>query len=231
MTLDPFGDPIERALRLGELVVGVERTRGEVLGLGQRQRQHLVGQHVRVARRVVDDRDRLTPVALPGEQPVTQLVGDRRLAGAYRLQPLVDRGDALVDRGDAVERHPAVRRVDVWRVTDERLGPVAGIERRLEVMGHEPFVGWPLDRRDVEPVDGRELEVALVAAGHRHDRSGAVAHQHVVGDPNRDVLAGGRVGRVRSGEHARLGTLLVEPLGLLERRRGLAVLDHLGGLL
>ena len=33
----------------------------------------------------------------------------------------------------------------------------------------------------------RELEVALVVRGHGHDRAGAVAHQHVVGDPDRDL--------------------------------------------
>ena len=96
--LHPVGDPIERALRLGELVVGIERARRELIGVGQRQRQHLVGQDVGITGGVVDDRDRLAPVALPGEQPVTQLVGDRRLAEAAGLQPLVDRGDPIGDR-------------------------------------------------------------------------------------------------------------------------------------
>ena len=49
--VDPLGDPVERALRLGELVVGVERARRELVGVRQRQRQHLVGQHVRDCRR------------------------------------------------------------------------------------------------------------------------------------------------------------------------------------
>ena len=39
---------------------------------------------------------------------------------------------------------------------------------------------------------GGEVPVALIAAGHRHDRAGAVAGQHVVGDEhrNRCPLAG-----------------------------------------
>jgi hypothetical protein len=42
----------------------------------------------------------------------------------------------------------------------------------------------------------RELVVALVVGGHGHDRAGAVAGQHVVGDPDRDALAVDRVDRV-----------------------------------
>ena len=48
-----------------------------------------------------------------------------------------------------------------------------------------------------------EVPVALVLAGHRHDRAGAVAHEHVVGDEHRDAGAGDRVGRPAAGEDAR----------------------------
>ena len=65
-------------------------------------------------------------------------------------------------------------------------------------------VGWLLDRRDRQAELAGELEVALVAARHRHDRAGAVAHQDVVGDPDRDLLAVDRIGGVRTGEHAGL---------------------------
>ena len=43
----------------------------------------VVGQRDRTVL-VVHDRERLTPVALPAEQPVAQLVGDRALARARR---------------------------------------------------------------------------------------------------------------------------------------------------
>ena len=36
----------------------------------------------------------------------------------------------------------------------------------------------------------REREVALVVAGHAHHGAVAVAHQHVVADPDRDLLVG-----------------------------------------
>ena len=35
----------------------------------------------------------------------------------------------------------------------------------------------------------RKFEIPLVVSGNGHDRSGAVAHENVVGDPNRDFLA------------------------------------------
>ena len=39
---------------------------------------------------------------------------------------------------------------------------------------------------------------------HRHDRAGAVAREHVVGDPDRNFLASDRIGGIRAGEGAGL---------------------------
>ena len=55
-----------------------------------------------------------------------------------------------------------------------------------------------------------ELPVALVVRGHGHDRAGAVLHQHVVGDPDRDPLAVDRVGREAASEDT---GLLARPPG------------------
>ena len=44
--------------------------------------------------------------------------------------------------------------------------------------------------------------------GHGHDRAGAVAHHHVVGDPDGDWLAVDGIGRIGTGEDA--GLVLVE---------------------
>ena len=38
-----------------------------------------------------------------------------------------------------------------------------------------------------------EFEVALVVRRHGHDRARAVAHQHEVADPDRDLLAAERI--------------------------------------
>ena len=40
------------------------------------------------------------------------------------------------------------------------------------------------------PKVGGEVPVALIVAGHAHDDAGAVAHQHVVGNENGNMLTG-----------------------------------------
>ena len=47
-----------------------------------------------------------------------------------------------------------------------------------------------------------KFKVALVVGRHRHHGAGAVAHQHVIGNPDRDMLTGSRVDRVSAGEYA-----------------------------
>ena len=68
------------------------------------------------------------------------------------------------------------------------------------------------DRDDRQSVLARELEVALVAAGYRHDGAGAVVHEHVVGHPDGDLLAVDRVLDVPARERAVLGALAELPL-------------------
>ena len=85
-------------------------------------------------------------------------------------------------------------------------------------------------RRHRQLVRARELEVAAVVRGHAADCAGAVLHQHVVGDPDREALAVGGIGHVATGEDAVLLFLLafderprsgaphvVENVGLLRR--------------
>ena len=94
---------------------------------------------------------------------------------------------------------------------DERLDDLAlRLVRRATV--ERPGVDQPAvvvdhgDDRQLEAL--RELAVTFVVGRHRHDRAGAVLHQHVVGDPDRDLLAGHGVRRVPPGEDARLLALL-----------------------
>ena len=63
------------------------------------------------------------------------------------------------------------------------------------------------DAPDLQAVLAGEGEVALVVRRHGHDGAGAVAHQHVVGDPDGDALAVDRVDGIGAGEDA--GLLLV----------------------
>ena len=66
--------------------------------------------------------------------------------------------------------------------------------------------GWSVatTTRTGSPNLRREVQVALVVRGHRHDRAGAVVGQHVVGRPHRDPLAVHRVDRVHAQEDAGL---------------------------
>ena len=84
----------QRSLRIGFRILRVEGLRAVVRHVRQVDRQHAVRQQVRDLILVVDDRERLAPVALAAEQPVTQTVADRALAGAGGFQP----ADDLVNR-------------------------------------------------------------------------------------------------------------------------------------
>ena len=81
-----------------------------------------------------------------------------------------------------------------------------------------------LDDRDREL--GRELEVALVVGRHRHDGAGAVAHEHVVADPDGDRRVVHRVHGVGAGEDAGLLLLGAQALDLALAARLVLVGDH-----
>ena len=49
-----------------------------------------------------------------------------------------------------------------------------------------------------------KFKVALIASRNCHDRTGAIAHQDIVGNPDRDFFTGDRVGRMRANKHAGL---------------------------
>ena len=48
----------------------------------------------------------------------------------------------------------------------------------------------------------REIPIALISAGHGHHRARAVAAEHIVTDPDRNVLAGERMLHERACENA-----------------------------
>ena len=162
----------------------------------------------------MDDRDRAAPVALPRDQPVAQAKADGRSGAAACVQRLDDPALSL-GRGEAGE----LARVD------ERL--VLGVRRERAHLGR--LTARRDDhRRHRQPVLHRELVVALVVGGHGHDRSGPVLHQHVIGDPDRDLLLVDRVGRIAAREDAVL--LLLLALGGRAPRRAAHVVED-GGLL
>ena len=182
----------QRRLGRGVPVVGLEGARRVVRHVRQVDGQQLAGDGDRSVVGVPQDRERLAPVALAAEQPVAQPVGRGALARARGGEPLDDRRLGVLDP-QAVQRDLVVGRVD----RSARARPGAA-----EAVG-EAALG--LDRVDHGQVEGLgEREVALVTAGHRHDRAGAVAHEHVVGGEHRDRLAVRGVDGQVAGEDAGL---------------------------
>ena len=136
----------------------------------------------------VDDRDRAAPEPLAGQQPVAQAEVDLALADALLLEP--------VDRLRPWPRRPP--RPSSHRLLMAGPSPGVGLARpspraaaTVRMMGRSNARG--------------EVPVALVLAGHGHDRPGAVGGQHVVGEVDGHRLAGERVGGVGAGEAAPLG--------------------------
>ena len=155
----------------------------------------LVRDRDRVAVVVEDDRDRLPPVALTGEQPVAQLRGDHPDAGAVGFEPLDDRGLGVLDAQTVEER-------GVHGRTIADVGTVAG-DGVVEADGR-------LHRTNDRQAElHREVPVAFVLGRHGHDGAGAVAHQDIVGDEHRDRLAVDRVRRVDTQIDARLLLVLL----------------------
>ena len=97
-------------------------------------------------------------------------------------------------------------RVDHHTGTDERI---------LHLVGEEAVCTFWLDHRDdVEVVAASERKIALVVGRDRHDGSRPVRGEHVVGDPNGDLFAIHRVGRIPTCEDTGLLLVVFETLEL-----------------
>ena len=119
----------------------------------------------------MDEGDRRAPVPLARYAPVAQAPDGLAPAAALLFDPGDDFALGIFDR------HP-VEKVGIDEHALARLGLA-----REELVG---IFGAGSDHaRDRQAVLGREFEVALVVARHRHDRAGAVIHQHEIRDIDR----------------------------------------------
>ena len=165
----------------------------------------------------MDDRNRRAPVALPADAPVAQPPGG--LLGAETL--VRERRRHRID-GDLVGEAAEV--VGVHRHAAARVGvPV------LPVVVAEVLAVDGDHLQDVDAVFLREREVALVVRRNAHHRAVAVAHQHIVADPQVDRFAAQRVPHLQPGRQAlflaqrELGFAGAALLALLDERRELGV--------
>ena len=173
----------------------------EVGHLGQSDRQGVVGKRDRQSVLVVDDRERLAPVTLPGEQPVTQPVGPSWMAGVLGLQPVDGGGDCvlLAQPGQFRSGGLGVRAVagECGFPHSRRGGPV-------NTGTGEPGCRGLQYCADVQAELVGEVQVPLIVSGDGHDRAGAVPGEHVVGQEDGDLFPSDRVDDVGAGEHAGL---------------------------
>src|SRR5699024_1842624 len=182
----PYTTLFRSRLRLAVDVVRGEGPRREVGDLRQVDRQLVVGDRVRGALVVVDDGERLAPVALTGEEPVAQTVLGGRLRESLGLEP-GQRGRLRLGDRRPVEVDLVVRGVD--------LRPVARVDGVLIVVRRR------LHGPDVRQAEGlREVPVARILPGHAHDGARAVVHEDVVRAEHRQPRAGRGILHVRAGE-------------------------------
>src|SRR5260370_329745 len=149
----------------------------------------------------VDDRDGRTPVTLPADQPVAQAIGHHELAGTPFLQVAGHFGNCIIS-GRSIER----TRVDHYPQVFFGLGPCRRVTRLL--------ILWANHLADGNAELACKLKVALVVAGHAHDSTGAVAHQHIISDPDRNLLAIDGICDVAASKDARLLLLRAHALAL-----------------
>ena len=168
----PFFGASQGCFRFGVRVLRVEGARRVVGDFRQFNGQHLFRKSVCNPLLIPDDREGFTPVALAGEEPVTQAVGDGSASQSAFFQPGGHRGfrGRLVEsvQGNAVVsgvHGHAVARVGA-------LGEVVSVG----------VCGITDGSDDVEVEAARELPVAVVVRGHGHDRAGSVVHEDVVGN-------------------------------------------------
>ena len=159
--LEPVARPRQRRL---ELAGGLE-----VVELRQQHRQ--VAPRARASSAAVlevEHREGLAPVALAAEEPVAQLVVD----GGPRQAPCSSSHSFIRAWPRAVGQAVEEAGVDTH----------AGSPTKASAWTSSPPAHHLDDR---QPEGAGELVVALVVGGHGHDGAGAVAGQHVVGDPDR----------------------------------------------
>ena len=217
------------ALRARALREALVRCQGFASGkvdiLGQAYRQVLFRHRHQAALVAVDHRDGVAPITLAGDQPVAQTELHLALAAARGLQV---GDDSLLALGVLAARKAGV----LAGLHQSALGlhgalPVdAGDHAALFVLEllEQRVVVAQDDGDDGQVVFLGELEVALVAARHCHDRTGAVIGHDVVGNPHGHLLAVDGVHHITASERA---VLLLAALRTLDCGDLLRVLDHL----
>ena len=81
-----------------------------------------------------------------------------------------------------------------------------------------------VDWNDIDLVLGREFEVSNVVSRNRHDGSSPVTDQHVISDPNWNLLLADWVDCIAARKHAGFGSLVILSITITLARRRLAII-------
>ena len=136
----------------------------------------------------MDQGDRTTPVALPRDAPVAQ----------PELHTLAAEAALFERRGDRIDRGMESEPGELAGTDRQSVLAVGRLPRRFDRLPLDAL--GPHDGADRDAVLRGELEVALIVRGHAHHRTLAVAHQHIVGDPDLDRLTGEGVQDMQAGD-------------------------------
>ncbi len=121
----------------------------------------------------MDHRHRRSPIALTGNSPIAQLVGDGSLSESVRL---------------SIRGHPANRlgRSEIGELTrmNENALPLIGSLVSLKKNGMARFVHRSDDLTKGKTVLPGEFKIALIVRRNGHDRACAVVHEDEIGDPD-----------------------------------------------
>ena len=135
----------------------------------------------------MDERDRTSPVTLTRNTPIAQAELNALAAETFGLECCRDRriGSREVEPGELTGIHG-----------DTRLA-VTLLPRRERLLVRA--IGRTNHGHDVDVVLERKREIAFIVRRHTHNRAFAITHQHIVGDPHRDKLAGEGVHHMQAG--------------------------------
>ena len=177
----------------------------EVFHLGLEKGEFAFGERGVVAGLFVPkEREGFAPVTLAGEEPVAEFELDFAGAFAFAFQPVDDFGFGffggqlikIAPIASGILKSPSTWRPD-WHILPLPVYASSNVDQHTAA-----WITWSDNLSNWEAELFGEFEVAFVVGGDGHDGSGAVAHHHVVRDPDGDGFLVDGVDGVGSGEDA-----------------------------
>ena len=144
------------------------------LYLRQGKRKLILRNRYISALRTVDDRDRLSPITLTGEYPVTEFIIHRLFTDTHFFDD--DRGFLLKDCG--------FHSIPLSGIDHGAAGLCIGLSH---VFNFFSVLRNDLNDRNVE--FSCKLKVTVIMGRNTHDRSGTVIRQYIVRQPDRNLCA------------------------------------------